>query len=275
MGSWWRGFWRRGREGGQDGGKGDIGEQAEAAVFLQFGARGCGGVDAAKKAGHLARSRQRLMLLRAQLAHLPQLVGIDGARRRVGQRARRLAQTRVAVAAILVQRFPEIIEQVGGAAAGGAGERQDLIQPFDVLLFALKETGRQPVGQLAHVKVTAEQAVPQACAGGLELEVALFLEVIQCGDDPLPRGAGGMHGRCEVELHPRPAELSGFEERAEKSLALLVEAGEGLVRGAEALELVLAVERARGGDDAFDLEVSQDGLDDERANVVCCGEVVD
>ena len=265
-------------------------KDAERGILLQFGlpvdlrAGGGRGIDPAEEPGEPPWRRQRRVLLGSKALDVLQLRGSDLARRERRHRRRHggapafPGRAQVAVSARRrPQGFAEVLQQPRSAAPRVLGdELHDPVQALHVRPLALQEPTRQPPRQRfdVHVPRRREKAVSLPRARHLERQVTLLLQVVQRGDDALAGRAGGGHRPPQVELEPRHALLRRPEQRPQERLPLRVERRQDLGRGPQRLELVLGVERAGRLDHAVELQVRQQRLDHERADVVRAGQVV-
>jgi len=148
----------------------------------------------------------------------------------------------------------------------GVGE--NLLEAVEVLLFAAEEEFLQTFGKGVEVVGFFDKTVALADAAGLEDEVAVGFEVGEGLHDAGALGFEGGDGVVDLDRGPEAGFLSAGEEGAEELLAFLVVAEEDLIRGAEELEFVGGVEGGGGGDEAFQFEIGEEGVDDEGADVV-------
>ena len=194
--------------------------------------------------------------------------GVDGERRMlewIGDAVR-------AVAAGFGHGFAEVAEQVLVEASRRFRVGEDLLEAVEVLLFAAEEELLEAFGEGVEVVGFLEEAVSLADAAGLEDEVAVGFEVGEGLDDALAVGVESGGGLVDVDGGPEAGFVAGGEEVAEELSAAFIVAEEDLVGGAEELELVGGVERGGGGDEAVELEVGEQRVDDEGADVVGAGE---
>src|SRR5205823_7895270 len=125
----------------------------------------------------------------------------EGTRRQRRDVAVPVAGAPAAVSAIGSELFAEVAGQVARLAAAVGGEFEDLLQPFQVALLALDEALRHRLKQmLAHR--AREAAVADARSADVQLQVALFLQVVERGDDALARLLELRRRGGDVELVP-------------------------------------------------------------------------
>src|SRR5206468_2674305 len=115
-----------------------------------------------------------------------------------GRVDRFLPEARAAVAARCRFGFAEIIAQKPGAAAGVASVGEDLLEPGQVAALSVGEASGHTLQQwFADRAFELPESDPRA--GGLELEVAVLLQVVERRDDPAAGLARLFRQRGHVE----------------------------------------------------------------------------
>lgn len=238
------------------------------------GVGGGGRGHAAKKTGQLARGPEPGVFLVDELADEGEFVGGNF---RFGSRGegvgRSVAETGGAVATG-GQFFPEVREKRGVEAVGAQGVVNDLLEAGEVGVFAALEKVDEALGEGAEIVAFFEQLVTLAEAGGLDGEVAEVFEMGDGLDDFFARFVEGDGGFFGVDFLPLVAGLGGGEEFAEEGLAFFIESVQEMLEIAGEGHFVGGVKRGGRFEVAFELEVGEEGVDDEGADVVGAGEFV-
>ena len=240
------------------------GEDAEHRMDAQLGAGRRRRGEAAQEPGDLPRRRQRLVFLRQQAAQLgaarrpqaernAQAGAIGAAGPRSGRSGRNRSDSRRNRPAGGASSSPPPRRR---RARGGCGR---------CLLFALLESPAELLAQVRQAVRPVPQPVALPDAGRLDDQVARLFEVSHRGDDPLARLADRAADLLQIEREPR-ATFHGVAEYAPQELGPLgVEPPEDLLRSLLRLELVLGVEGAGRLEDVFQLQVSEQRFDHQRA----------
>ena len=152
--------------------------------------------------------------------------------RRLWQLLRPSAEAMGAMAAGLGARLAEVGGELPHLAAVVRDERDDLSDPCRLGLLAPVEALGEPGEQVARLGRMGEQRVALAGVGGLQLDEAPLLEVVERGDDPTAFLAERGGGRLRVDARPEAAGPAGRDHAAEEVRAGGVEAGEDVVERA-------------------------------------------
>lgn len=183
----------------------------------------------------------------------------------------------MAVAAIILREcFAEISDQPARDAAAGAREVENLREALRVAGFALREKSyltRGDGGGVALRSVAAE-AEAVAEARGFLRDGSGFLQPCERLHNAVARFAEALRGGFDFKrevLWPAP---SAAEKRIEEAAAFLIERGENRALALQKLHLRALVKCTGGAQQAVEFQISDDGLDDEWADVRLLREIV-
>ena len=183
----------------------------------------------------------------------------------------------VAVAAIILREsFAEIADQPARDAAAGAREVEDLREALRVAGFALREKFcliRGDGGGVALRGVAAE-AEAVAEARGFLRDGSGFLQPRERLHDAVARFTEALRGGFNFKREVLWPASSAAEKRGEEAAAILIERGENRALALQKLHLRALVKCTRGAQQTVEFQISDDGLDDERADVRLLREIV-
>ena len=183
------------------------------------------------------------------------------------------AQTARAVAAgchFLAEVTEERLVETGGAE----GAVDDFLKALKVGLFATLEEIDHALSESVEVVRLFKESITLPDSRRFDGDVTEVFEMANRFDDfffGLSDGSGGCLG---VDFKPFVAGFGGFKEFAKEGLASGVEAVEEMVQVAGEGDFVGGVEGGGRFEKALQFEVGQEGIDDERTNVVGAGEFI-
>src|SRR6266540_1786287 len=255
-----------------------VGERAEEGVPGELRASRRRARDAGEKSRLLSRGAERV---RVGVAQRRERIDVDARldrrlRLRLGKLLRAPRQAVAAVPATLRARLAEVADEAAHLAAVMRDEREHALDPVGLRSLSPSEAFEQAIDELGVGVRTAKERVALAQLGGLQLDQALLVEVLERGDDPAAHLA---ELRCRVlgcKGRPGPARLACTDQAAQERSARFVEAAENLFQRslAERTQPVARIEGSSLSEHAVELEIGEDRLENERAQVVAHGELV-
>lgn len=144
----------------------------------------------------------------------------------------------------------------------------DFLEAGKIRGFPTFEEVNEPLCESFKIIWFLDQAIPLANSGELHGDVSEVFEIADGLDDfffAFSDFGGAFPG---VELRPFVSGFSGSKELTKKDLPGGVEAIEEMFEIPCEADLVSGVKGARGHEVAFELEISEKGIDDKGTNVV-------
>ena len=151
---------------------------------------------------------------------------------------------------------------------------ENLLETGEVLVLPTQEELLHAHGESSEVIRPAEAPVSMPDSPWPQNEITVGFKMGEGLNHPVSVTVQLPGGGIGVEGEPAASFPAGGEEVSEKLLLIRVVTMYNLLWAAQEFHLVSGIERRRGGEVALQFEVGEQGIDNERPNIVSASEVV-